>query len=148
MKRNLLILLLAFFIFQQTAAKEACPKSFDESLSQQLKALDNRDLALYMGTIPPREDQLMILPNGSIWTTRVEIEQGHQEWFKDDTWVFERELQRKDVRSDWGVVVYRVSIDRPDSLGKPFLLSMLFASEPNGCWYLQHDQNTLVQETK
>lgn len=147
MKAHLSIFLLFFSTVQLSEAQETCAKSLDESIQTQLTALDKRDLAAYMQIIPAREDQLVILPDGSTWATRSEIEQGHKEWFKDETWVFNRELVRKDPREHWGVVVYHVTVDRPDAPGKPFLLSMMFAPEADGCWYLQHDQNTvLVQE--
>lgn len=147
MKTNLIIFGLIILAIQTTEASSTCPASFEESLNQQLTALDNRDLAAYMGAIPPRKEQLMILPDGNAWTTRHDIENGHREWFKDATWKFNRELKRKDVRDNWGLAVYRVSVDRPSADGDPFLLSMMFAPEKNGCWYLQHDQNTLLPKT-
>ena len=146
MKANSIVFLFVVLSVQAAEATQTCPKTFDAAVSQQLTALDNRDLEAYMGAIPPREEQLMILPNGDTWTARSEIESGHEEWFKDKTWVFERKLQRKDVRDNWGVVVYRAVVNRPDSPGSPFLLSMMFAPEDNGCWYLQHDQNTLLPQ--
>lgn len=146
MKSISVIIILIVLNSEISLAAQTCPKSFAAAVKQQLVALDTRDLAAYMGAIPPREEQLMILPNGSTWTARSEIERGHEEWFRDKTWVFKRELLRKDVRDNWGVVVYRSVVDRPDSPGKPFLLSMMFAPEDNGCWYLQHDQNTLLPQ--
>jgi hypothetical protein len=97
-----------------------------------------------MSTIAPRDEQMMILPDGSSWNSTDDIREGHKEWFKDTTWNFNKTLVRKDARDHWGLAVYRVSVDRPDKPGAPFLLSMLFAPEENGCWYLQHDQNTLL----
>lgn len=148
MKANATIFVLAVLTVHVSQATETCPKSFDSAVNQQLTALDNRDLAAYMGAIPPREKQFMILPDGTTWETRNEIRRGHEEWFKDEAWVFKRELQRKDVRDNWGVVVYRARVDRPDAPGKPFLLSMMFAPEADGCWYLQHDQNTLLSQAE
>lgn len=138
------IIFVAILSVQMIETVTACSKTFDDAIYQQLTALDERDLEAYMSTVPAHQDQLVILPDGNIWTTRNEIEQGHQEWFKDTSWVFNRELIRKDVRKSWGLAVYRVSVDRPDSPGKPFLLSMMYAPEDDGCWYLQHDQNTLL----
>ena len=131
---------------QASEAASNCPKTFSAAVDQQLRALDERDLETYMSTVPADQDQLVILPDGNTWSTRDQIEQGHEEWFKDTSWVFKRELIRKDTRDTWALFVYRVSVDRPDSPGKPFLLSMLFAPEENGCWYLQHDQNTLLPD--
>jgi len=144
--KALIIFLLVIFTVHISEAAITCPRSFEAAVDQQLTALDNRDLTAYMGAIPPRDEQLMILPNGNTWTTRSEIERGHKEWFKDKTWTFKRERQHQDVRDNWGVVVYRARISRPDSPGNPFLLAMMFAPEPDGCWYLQHDQNTLLPQ--
>lgn len=143
MKTNLMVFFLVALLVQGVEAKVECPASFDAAVEQQLTALDHRDLAAYMGAIPLREQQLMILPDGNTWATREEIERGHEQWFKDETWVFKRELVSKDVRDNWGVVIYRSAVDRPNAPGSPFLLSMMFAPE-GGCWYLQHDQNTLL----
>ena len=150
MKKNTTSILL-FLIIVNLYVNEAnatCPKSFDAAVEQQLKALDNRDLSAYMAAIPSREEQLMILPDGNTWTTRTEIERGHEEWFKDKTWVFKRNILRKDVRDNWGVAVYSVTVKRPAAPDNSFLLSMMFAPESNGCWYLQHDQNTLLPQEK
>jgi len=146
MKIYLFAFVSALSMVQMSGAVESCPQSLDAAVDQQLTALDNRDLIAYMGTIPPREEQLMILPNGDAWKSRKEIERGHEEWFKDETWTFKRKLQRRDVRDTWGVVTYHVSVDRPNKPGNPFLLSMMFAPEEDGCWYLQYDQNTLLPQ--
>lgn len=148
MKKNttsMLLFLVSVNLYVNNAMA-TCPKSFDAAVDQQLNALDNRDLSAYMATIPPRDEQLMILPDGSTWTTRTEIEHGHKEWFKDKTWVFERSVLRKDVRDNWGVVVHSVTIKRPAAPDNSFLLSMMFAPESDGCWYLQHDQNTQLPQ--
>lgn len=142
------LLFLAIVAFYVNQAKATCLESFDAAVEQQLTALDNRDLSAYMSAIPLREEQLMILPDGSTWTTRAEIERGHEQWFKDKTWVFKRDILRKDVRDNWGVVVYSVTVERPESLDNSFFLSMMFAPESDGCWYLQHDQNTLLNQEK
>ena len=144
--RSFVLVLLLLVIFENVNA--ACIKSFDEVVEQQLTALDNRDLEVYMSTIPSRDEQLVILPDGSTWETREGIEKGHAEWFKDKSWVFTRQQLSKHVSEHWGIVVYKVSVDRPESPGSPFILSMMFAPEGDGCWYLQHDQNTLLSNKK
>ena len=98
MKISVIVFFLSALAAQTVEAKVQCPASFDVAVEQQLTALDNRDLTAYMGAISLREKQLMILPDGSTWTTREEIELGHQQWFKDKTWAFKRELVSKDVR--------------------------------------------------
>lgn len=146
------VISLASFLFilstQIVSASESCPQSLEAAVDQQFNALDSRDLAAYMDVLPARKEQLMILPDGSRWTSRKEIEEGHREWFEDKTWLFKRKLLRKDVRDNWGVVTYQVSIERPNNPGRPFILSMILSSEENGCWYLQYDQNTLLPEEK
>jgi ketosteroid isomerase-like protein len=139
-----ILLCLITLLLSLPASATTCATSFYSALVQQLDALDNRDLEAYMGVIPARTDQLMILPDGSTWTSREEIKRNHKEWFEDKSWIFNKELVRKDVREHWGLAVYRVTVDRPDKPGTPFLLSMVFAPEQDGCWYLQHDQNTAL----
>lgn len=122
----------------------ACETTFEAILQRHTNAIDSRDLEVYLSTIAPRNEQLMILPDGSKWISIEEIRDGHKQWFKDTTWAFNKSLIRKDVRPTWGIAVYQASVDRPDKPGMPFLLSMMFAPEEDGCWYLQHDQNTLL----
>ena len=119
-----------------------CARSFDEVLDRHVTAIKQRDLPAYMSTIEPRDERLMILPDGSMWQSPAEIEAGHKQWFADPTWQFNNTLMRKVARLSLGLVVYEVRVDRPDKPGSPFLLSMLFAPESDGCWYLLHDQNT------
>lgn len=138
-----------FIILGMSYAKPVfaeCSRTFETAVERQLTALDERDLEAYMAGLPERKEQLIILPDGDTWSSRDEIREGHEQWFKDKSWVFNRELLRKHTQDNWGVVVYRAMVNRPDKPGAPFLLSMMFASEKDGCWYLQHDQNTLLPE--
>ncbi len=145
-RKSVVVFCLGIALSLQAKAQESCQLSFETALDQLMAALYDRNLKQYMSILPDHEDQLVILPDGNTWATRTEIEKGHEQWFKDKTWELNRELIRKDVRDMWGLVVYRVSVDRPNSPGKPFLLSLMFAPEQDGCWYLQHDQNTLLPQ--
>ncbi len=140
----LLALLLAITLHPPAAKASECATSFAEVMSRHLNAIQQRDLVAYMSTIAPDDDLLMILPDGSSWDTRQAIEQGHQQWFSDTSWVFDAELVKQNVQSQFALTVYRVSVNRPERPGQPFLLSMLFAPAEDGCWYLRHDQNTLL----
>lgn len=143
MIRAALSLLLSILLIG-TAHAQQCATSFPSVLQQHLAAIKDRDLESYMMTVAPEESQLMILPDGSSWNSRAEIRAGHAAWFADQSWQFNTSLVRQELTEHWGLVVYRVTVDRPAKPGSPFLLSMLFAPEKNGCWYLQHDQNTLL----
>ncbi|GHA01412.1 hypothetical protein GCM10008090_08190 [Arenicella chitinivorans] len=136
--------LLLAVLPRMSNAAEACGRSFSDVVERHLAAVKTRDLVTYMQTLAPRDDQLMILPNGARLRSTSAIESMHREWFADSTWQFNTREVRRDVRDHWGIVVYEVSVDRPNKPGDPFLLSMLFAPESDGCWYLQHDQNTLL----
>lgn len=144
MRILLLSLILTFTGTSISSADEVCATSFDDAVEQHLTALDNRDLNSYLGTLPERQKQLVILPDGTTWSTLEEITLAHQQWFLDETWVFNRKLRHRSLTANWGIAVYEVSVDRPDSPGEPFLLSLMFSPEEDGCWYLQHDQNTLI----
>lgn len=145
MPKLAIFFLLTLFSVASSAAAKECATTFDSVVERHTGAVENRDLETYIATIAPRNDQMMILPDGSYFKSLDEIRDWHKEWFTDNSWAFNKTIVRKDVRSNWGVVVYKVTVDRPDKPGSPFLLSMLFAPEENGCWYLQHDQNTLLQ---
>jgi len=142
--KKLLLLLCGLSFTTTSIAADECSTTFNSVLERHTGALDARNLDTFIATIAPRDEQMMILPDGSYWQSIDAIRDGHKAWFDDKTWVFNKTLVRKDKRSTWGLVVYKVTVDRPQKPGNPFLLSMLFAPEDNGCWYLQHDQNTLL----
>ena len=138
------VLLILAFVPRSSVASDVCSRTFTDVVDRHVAAVKGRELTTYMHTLAPRDDHLMILPNGARLRSRSAIESMHKEWFADPTWAFNTKEIRRDVRDDWGLVVYEVSVDRPNKPGNPFLLSMLFAPESDGCWYLQHDQNTLL----
>lgn len=128
-----------------TASTElACARSFDTVVERHFAAIQSRDLQVYMSTIGPRDGDLMILPDGTIWDSREAIAQGHSDWFADASWSFHTEPLRRVEREQFGLVVVRTQVRRPDGDSQPFLLSILFAREDDGCWYLLHDQNTTL----
>jgi len=141
--------MLPYLILMIGLANQAqtCWTDFDSVRAAHVAAIANRDLDSYMATIAPREAQMMVLPDGTRWESRQAIREGHREWFSDLSWRFDTAELRRDVREHWGLIVYEVRVNRPDKVGEPFLLSMLFAPEVDGCWYLQHDQNTLLPST-
>lgn len=139
-------LVAVFAIAASPSTAESCARSFDTVVERHLQAIDDRDLASYMSTIPPDSEDLMILPDGSVWKNRSEVESGHREWFADPSWTFDDQPVHRIREDQFGVVVQRVQIVRPDRTSPPFLLSMLFAPAADGCWYLRHDQNTLLPE--
>lgn len=140
-----LVLLAAIICSPSVLAAEKCARSFSRVVEMHTGAVENRDLETYIATIAPRAEQMMILPDGSYLKSLEQINEWHQAWFADSSWVFNTTLVRKDERTNWGLVVYKVTVDRADKPGSPFLLSMLFAPEQDGCWYLQHDQNTVIK---
>ncbi len=142
------IVFMLSLILSNNSAALSCQESFESVLEQHLNAIQNRDLKSYMDTISMVDGMLMVLPDGSMWTSRTAIEAGHREWFADDTWKFNTQLMRKDVTDGYGLAVYQVTVDRPEKSGKPFLLAMLFAPDGQGCWRLVHDQNTLLPTTE
>lgn len=142
--RILVVLLLLTTLPHTAVAGDGCSQTFTDVVERHVAAVKGRDLESYMQTLAPRDEHLMILPNGARLRSKSAIESMHKEWFMDATWLFNTREVRRDAREHWGLVVYEVSVDRPNKAGNPFLLSMLFAPESDGCWYLQHDQNTLL----
>ncbi|MFK7957421.1 MAG: nuclear transport factor 2 family protein [Lysobacterales bacterium] len=143
MYRSQLLLVSLTFLTPVYGENHSCPASFDDAIKQTFRAIKERDLDRYMGTLPPASKIAMILPNGSRWNGRDEVRAGHREWFADPTWTFNARVVQKTQTEHFGMAIFDVSVDRPDNPGSPFLLSMGFAPGPSGCWHLFHDQNTL-----
>ena len=70
-----------------------------------------------------------------------------QTWFADKDWSWNLEPLSKEIITNTGIAIFRVTYNDVDQLGKPvvlkYLLTLVFVKEASG-WKLMHDQNTML----
>jgi len=118
-----------------------CPRSFEAAVEQTVSSINDRDIERFMATIGP-QGVLMVLPDGTTIEGRDIVESWHRSWFEDRTFEFRAKELRTDVRETVATGLYRVTVDRPDRPGEPFLMGLTFLRDASGCWFLFQDQNT------
>jgi hypothetical protein len=125
----------------------SCATRFEDVAQRHFQAIETRDLVDCMAMIAAEDGPIMILPDGGGRQTGEAVESEQLEWYADPTWTFEFEPVGTFRESSFGLLVRPVQVLRPDRKSPPFLLSILLAEADNGCWYLRHDQNTLILES-
>jgi hypothetical protein len=85
-----------------------------------------------------------IVQNGHAFKTSQELIAMHEEWFKDQNWIWEGSVIRKVVGEDlaFALIKYKYRAKKED---KPFStwLTYVFRLEDNE-WRIIHDQNTAL----
>jgi hypothetical protein len=117
---------------------------FDKALQRFLDSISNRNLDIYKEHITKKDTIYTIVQNGYALTTRKELIDMHEEWFKDKNWIWEGSVVHKVVGEDMAMVLikYEYYAKKED---KPFStwLTYVFRLEDNE-WRVMHDQNTAL----
>ena len=92
-----------------------------------------------------------ILPGGKIFRDVPSFLESQLPWFHGSAGSFEFTLERSEVSGDLGAVISKVEYRDVDAHGKPFALeisiSFIFRRVKDR-WFLIHDQNTVLRETR
>ncbi len=118
---------------------------FKETLDLHLKAINERNLEVFLSTVATDKVRL-ILPNGQLITGKEAFNTFHKSWFED---------------LDWSIKSQTISVECHESLSTALLDVIYYDLDTNGNkteltyylylvfekidekWYLIHDQNTL-----
>jgi ketosteroid isomerase-like protein len=116
--------------------------NFDEAVQRHFDAITNRDIEAFKDHMTTEETMYTIVQNGHAFMTPAEIIAVHEEWFKDQEWVWEGTLVHKIVGEDVAFALIKYDY-RPKPQDKPVSswLTYVFKTE-NGEWKIAHDQNT------
>lgn len=118
------------------------------TLDAHLAAIQARDLDALLATVTSGPRLTLILPSGTVLSTRDEYRQLHVEWFAEKDWrmIFEVLEVRELGDAGVGLVKYQAQALQPDGsfqTRREALLSLVFAREA-GSWRLVFDQNTVI----
>lgn len=129
----------------QPAAKDTPP--FEPALEAHIQSIYDRDLDAYSETITKGERLPLILPNGTMLTTREQSIDLHREWFSDKDWVQKQEVIYTHVNGEMAYATIRYSYqDTNDGPPRFTYLGLVFEVQ-DGAWRLIHDQNTRIQDS-
>lgn len=117
---------------------------FDKALQEFLDAISNRNIEVYKKYITKTDELYTIVQNGHAFKTSQELIAMHEEWFKDQHWIWEGATVRKVVGVDMAFVLIKYDY-RAKKEDTPFStwLTYVFQLEDNE-WRIIHDQNTAL----
>ena len=117
---------------------------FDRALQDFLSAISNRNIDKYKKYITKDGTLYTIVQNGHAFKTSQELIAMHEEWFKDQNWIWEGSVVRKVVGEDmaFALIKYEYRAKKED---KPFStwLTYVFRLEDIE-WRIIYDQNTAI----
>ena len=139
--RHLAIIAAGIGITACTAPAADVP-DFDAALNAHIQSIYDRDLNAYTQTISTRDPLPLILPNGTMLTTRQQSIDLHKEWFSDPNWVQKQDVIYTHVNGEMAYATIRYSY-QDTTKGEPryTYLGLVFEVQ-GGTWRLIHDQNT------
>ena len=117
---------------------------FDKALQDFLDAISNRNIDVYKKHITKDDELYTIVQNGHAFKTSQELIDMHEEWFKDQNWIWEGSIVRKVVGEDMAFVLIKYEY-RAKKEDTPFStwLTYVFRLEDSE-WRIIHDQNTAL----
>jgi ketosteroid isomerase-like protein len=117
---------------------------FNKALQELLDAISNRNMDTYKKHITKDDELYTIIQNGHVFKTSQELVAMHEEWFKDQNWMWEGSVIYKVVGEDmaFALIKYEYRAKKEDT---PFhtWLTYVFRLE-DGEWRIIHDQNTAL----
>jgi uncharacterized protein (TIGR02246 family) len=121
--------------------------TFRETLDRHLRALQGRDLAALMETLPA-DGLSLITSDGRLVRTTAEFAAMHRDWFASTTWTLRTDVVRIVESPEMAVAVLHLDYrdDPPDRppVRETSYLTLVFASR-EGRWGMIHDQNTPIR---
>ena len=119
--------------------------TFQETLKIHLQAVEDRDFDTLLSTLPEQGGQtVLILPHGSIDTSRDNFAAGHKEWFADKSWQQKFEVINTIESAEMAVATIRYVYTEGNGESWNALLGLVF-QKIDDRWVLVHDQNTRIQ---
>lgn len=117
---------------------------FDKALQDHFDAISNRDIESYKKHITTSDTLYTVVQNGHAFTTTQENIDLHQEWFKDDRWIWEGEVVHKVVGKEMAMALVKYNY-RPKAEDTPISTWLIYVFQlQEGEWRIVHDQNTAL----
>lgn len=139
-----LLIVFAFILPNFKSYSQNSNATFEATLQKHITAIKQRDLPTLLSTV---DDSLtLILPNGSLLTSKKQYKDLHIEWFADKNWSIEFEMINKveTPALSYALVKYTyIEIDTEKNITskRQTYLNLVFKKKDKA-WMLIHDQNT------
>ena len=131
--------------------KIATEREFHAAVQAFLGAVKNRDFQAFERYFRTDLEFKAVLPGGKIFDDVPSFMASQMNWFNGKSGSFDFKVERTEVASDLGAAFAKVSYKDNDVKGNPFALeiyiSFLFR-RVDGQWFLIHDQNSVLRESK
>lgn len=117
---------------------------FDAALQAHFKAISNRDIEAFKSHLTKGDILYTIVQNGHAFTTPSETIAIHEQWFKDQNWVWEGSIVHKIVGEDVAMALVKYQYRaKPEDTPVVTWLTYVFQLQ-DGQWRIVHDQNTAL----
>lgn len=114
----------------------------DAALQRHFDAIATRDIEAFAAYLTQGETLYTIVQNGHAFTTPAETIAIHEEWFKDQDWVWEGSVVHKIIGEDLALALVKYDYRaKPDDQPLSNWLTYVFELQ-DGEWRIVHDQNT------
>jgi ketosteroid isomerase-like protein len=133
-------------IFTLTACTGGVPvkPDFDTALQKHFAAISNRDIEAFKSHLTKGETLYTIVQNGHAFTTPSETIAIHEQWFKDQNWVWEGSVVHKVVGEDMAMALVKYQY-RTKQENTPIVTWLTYVFQlQDGQWRIVHDQNTAL----
>lgn len=115
---------------------------FDEAVQAHFNAISNRDIEAFKKHMTKEGTMYTIVQNGHAFKTPAEIIAIHEEWFKDQNWIWEGSVIHKIVGEDMAMALVKYDY-RAKAEDKPLSTWLIYVFQlQEGEWRIVHDQNT------
>jgi ketosteroid isomerase-like protein len=146
MKFTLRIAIVLFVLTCHSKAVSAQQRlTFLQTVEKHVDAIKNRNLKELLDTVD--DHVILVLPDGTLLSSKEEYEQLHIDWFADTQWKMETTILKTEESGELGHVLIKYKYTEKSSVAETryTYLSMLFKKKFNS-WLLIHDQNTRIQK--
>lgn len=117
---------------------------FDAAVQKHFDAIANRDIEAFKSHLTRGDTLYTIVQNGHAFTTPAETIDIHEQWFKDQNWIWEGSVVHKVVGDDMAMALVKYQY-RAKADAAPFSTWLVYVFQlQEGQWRIVHDQNTAL----
>jgi len=117
---------------------------FDAALQKHFAAISNRDIEAFKSHLTRDETLYTVVQNGHAFTSKSQLVEIHEQWFKDPNWIWEGNVVHKVVGEDMAMALIQYQY-RAKAEDEPFSTWLLYVFQlQDGEWRIVHDHNTAL----
>ena len=151
--KNTFLLFLPFFYLLSSCSSpnnQPAPAAFETSLSNHLRAVQEKNFELLKSTVPDSGSFHLILPNGKMINRVEEFLDMHHEWFQESGWSMESRVLFSESGADFGHAIVESMLREPERNGKPYFHKMAISyvlKLQDGAWKVVADHASTIEKS-